>query len=103
MADGLPFTLDQLLIVQAIAQEGSFRRAADSLFISQPAVSLQVQNLERQLGVVLFDRSGRKVELTDAGQVLLQYSERILKLCREAVQALAEVQGDGKGTVGLGG
>ncbi|MFS8775128.1 LysR substrate-binding domain-containing protein [Synechococcus sp. W65.1] len=102
MADGLPFTLDQLLIVQAIAQEGSFRRAADSLFISQPAVSLQVQNLERQLGVVLFDRSGRKVELTDAGQVLLQYSERILKLCREAVQALAEVQGMGRGQLVLG-
>jgi DNA-binding transcriptional LysR family regulator len=59
MADELPFTLDQLLIVQAIAQQGSFRRAAESLFVSQPAVSLQVQNLERQVGVVLFDRGGR--------------------------------------------
>ncbi len=102
MADELPFTLDQLLIVQAIAQQGSFRRAAESLFVSQPAVSLQVQNLERQLGVVLFDRGGRKVELTDAGQVLLHYSERILKLCREAIQALANLQEMGGGHLVLG-
>jgi DNA-binding transcriptional LysR family regulator len=51
----LPFTLDQLRILKAIAAEGSFKRAADSLYVSQPAVSLQVQNLERQLDVPLFD------------------------------------------------
>ena len=49
----LPFTLDQLRILKAIAVEGSFKRAADSLYVSQPAVSLQVQNLERQLGCPL--------------------------------------------------
>ena len=102
MADELPFTLDQLLIVRAIAQQGSFRRAADSLFVSPPAVSLQVQNLERQLGVVLFDRSGRKVELTDAGKVVLQYSERILKLCRETIEALADLQEMERGHLVLG-
>ncbi len=47
----IPFTLDQLRILKAIAAEGSFKRAADSLFISQPAVSLQVQNMEKQLNV----------------------------------------------------
>ncbi|MEN9225025.1 MAG: LysR substrate-binding domain-containing protein [Thermostichus sp. HHBFW_bins_43] len=102
MADDLPFTLDQLLIVRAIAQQGSFRRAADSLFVSQPAVSLQIQNLERQLGVVLFDRGGRKVQLTDAGQILVQYSERILKLCRETTQALADLQDMRRGHLVLG-
>jgi len=52
----LPFTLDQLRILKAIAAEGSFKKAAESLYISQPAVSLQVQNLERQLSVPIFDR-----------------------------------------------
>ena len=56
----LPFTLDQLRILKAIAAEGSFKRAADSLYVSQPAVSLQVQNLERSLAVPLFDRGGRR-------------------------------------------
>ena len=44
----LPFTLDQLRILKAIASEGSFKKAAESLYISQPAVSLQVQNLEKR-------------------------------------------------------
>ena len=59
MAD-LPFTLDQLRILRAIVSEGSFKKAADSLFVTQPAVSLQIQNLEKQLEVSLFDRGGRK-------------------------------------------
>ncbi len=50
----LPFTLDQLRIIKAIASEGSFKKAADSLYISQPAVSLQVHNLEKQLNVLIF-------------------------------------------------
>jgi molybdenum-dependent DNA-binding transcriptional regulator ModE len=66
----LPFTLDQLRILKAIAAEGSFKRAADSLYVSQPAVSLQVQNLERQLDVPLFDRGGRRAQLTEAGHLL---------------------------------
>ena len=48
MAD-LPFTLDQLRILRAIVSEGSFKKAADSLYVTQPAVSLQIQNLEKQL------------------------------------------------------
>ena len=53
MAD-LPFTLDQLRILRAIVSEGSFKKAADSLYVTQPAVSLQIQNLEKQLEVALF-------------------------------------------------
>jgi len=85
----LPFTLDQLRILKAIA-EGSFKRA-DSLYVSQPAVSLQVQNLERQLDVPLFDRGGRRAQLT-AGYLLLSYGEKfspsvrkpaaLLKICK---------------------
>ncbi len=96
------FTLDQLNIIVAIAQQGSFRRAADSLYISQPAVSLQVQNLERQLGVILFNRKGRQVQLTEAGQTLLEYSQRILTLCDEAVGAISDLHDLKRGSLKLG-
>jgi len=88
----LPFTLDQLRILKAIASEGSFKRAADSLYVSQPAVSLQVQNLERQLDVPLFDRGGRRAQLTEAGHMLLAYGEKILTLCQETCRALEDLQ-----------
>ncbi len=88
----LPFTLDQLRILKAIAEEGSFKRAADSLYVSQPAVSLQVQNLERQLNVPLFDRGGRRAQLTEAGHLLLNYGEKILTLCQETCRALEDLQ-----------
>ncbi len=91
MAD-LPFTLDQLRILSAIVNEGSFKKAADSLYVTQPAVSLQVQNLEKQLEVTIFDRGGRKAELTEAGQLLLSYCERILSDCHEACRALEDLQ-----------
>ena len=74
----LPFTLDQLRILRAIVSEGSFKKAADSLYVTQPAVSLQIQNLEKQLEVSLFDRGGRKAQLTEAGHLLLSYCDRIL-------------------------
>lgn len=96
------FTLDQLMIVRAIAAQGSFRRAADSLYLSQPAVSLQVQNLERQLGVTLFDRGGRQLRVTEAGQILVEYGERILTLCQETQLALADLQDMKRGTLQLG-
>lgn len=88
----LPFTLDQLRILKAIAAEGSFKRAADSLYVSQPAVSLQVQNLEKQLDVPLFDRGGRRAQLTEAGQLLLTYGDQILSLCQETCRAIDDLQ-----------
>ena len=90
MAD-LPFTLDQLRILRAIVSEGSFKKAADSLFVTQPAVSLQIQNLEKQLEVSLFDRGGRKAQLTEAGHLLLGYCDRILSQCHEACRALDDL------------
>jgi DNA-binding transcriptional LysR family regulator len=85
------FSLDQLKIFRAIAQQGSFKRAADSLYISQPAVSLQIQNLEAALGMPLFNRSGRKAELTEGGRVFLEYAQRILSLCDESRRALTDL------------
>lgn len=98
----LPFTLDQLRILKAIAQEGSFKRAADSLYVSQPAVSLQVQNLERQLDVPLFDRGGRRAQLTEAGYLLLSYGEKILSLCQETCRAIEDLQNLQGGTLIVG-
>ena len=87
----LPFTLDQLKILHAISNEGSFKKAAEKLYISQPAVSLQIQNLERQLNTPLFYRDKRKARLTETGQLLIKYCERILSLCDETCRALDEL------------
>ena len=98
----IPFTLDQLRILKAIATEGSFKRAADSLYVSQPAVSLQVQNLEKQLSVPLFDRGGRRAQLTEAGHLLLSYGERIIALCQETCRAIEDLQNLQGGTLIIG-
>lgn len=98
----VPFTLDQLRILKAIAAEGSFKRAADSLYVSQPAVSLQVQNLERQLDVPLFDRGGRRAQLTEAGHLLLNYGDKILSLCQETCRAIEDLQNLRGGTLIIG-
>lgn len=98
----IPFTLDQLRILKAIASEGSFKRAADTLYVSQPAVSLQVQNLEKQLSVPLFDRGGRKAQLTEAGHLLLSYGEKIITLCQETCRAIEDLQNLQGGTLIVG-
>lgn len=98
----IPFTLDQLRILKAIAAEGSFKRAADSLYVSQPAVSLQVQNLEKQLNVPLFDRGGRRAKLTEAGHLLLSYGEKIISLCQETCRAIEDLQNLQGGTLIVG-
>lgn len=88
----LPFTLDQLRILKAIIKEGSFKKAADSLYVSQPAISLQIQNLEKQLNIPIFERSSKKATLTEAGNLLLRYGGRILALCEETCRALEDIQ-----------
>ena len=98
----LPFTLDQLKTIQAIARKGSFKRAADSLYISQPAISLQVQNLEKQLNIVLFERCNKKATLTEAGNLILYYGRRILALCEETCRALEDLQNLRGGTLTIG-
>nr|YP_010444160.1 LysR transcriptional regulator [Haramonas pauciplastida]YP_010444166.1 LysR transcriptional regulator [Haramonas pauciplastida]UTE95046.1 LysR transcriptional regulator [Haramonas pauciplastida]UTE95052.1 LysR transcriptional regulator [Haramonas pauciplastida] len=78
----LPFTLGQLKIFKAIIIEGSFKRAAHNLYLSQPTISLQVQNLEKKLNVNIFDRY-KRLKLTKSGKILLRYANRILDLCEE--------------------
>jgi DNA-binding transcriptional LysR family regulator len=69
----------------------ALKKAAEKLYISQPAVSLQIQNLERQLNTPLFYRDKRKARLTETGQLLIKYCERILSLCDEICRALDEL------------
>jgi len=88
----LPFTLDQLKILQTISEEGSFKKAGEKLYISQPAVSLQIQNLEKQLNAPIFYREKRRAALTETGHLLKKYCDRILSLCEETCLALDELQ-----------
>ncbi|MEY3435072.1 MAG: lysR transcriptional regulator [Pseudomonadota bacterium] len=101
MAD-LPFTLDQFRILKAIALEGSFKKAAESLYISQPAVSFQIQTLEKHLNVAIFNRVNRKVIFTEEGQTILSYANRILSLCEETCRAVEDLQNLQGGTLVVG-
>jgi len=98
----LPFTLEQLVIFRAVAYDGSFKNAAQSLYITQPAVSLQIQNLEKQLKTILFDRSKKQVQLTESGNLLLRYGNRILSLCEESSRALDDLSDLQSGKLILG-
>jgi DNA-binding transcriptional LysR family regulator len=87
----LPFSLEQLLILRAVAVDKSFKDAAQTLSITQPAVSMQMQNLEKQLQIRLFDREKKQIEFTEAGTLLVRYSNRILNLCNESTRALDDL------------
>lgn len=77
-----------------IAERGSFSAAAEALGISQPAVSQQMRALERDVGETLIDRSGRGVQLTDRGRVVLRYAQRMLALSDEFHRELADSEGE---------
>lgn len=84
--------LSQLEVFLAVIREGGFSRAAGKLYRTQSAVSQSVRKLESEIGEPLFDRSSREGLLTDAGQVLQQYAERLLNLRENAREALVEVR-----------
>lgn len=83
----------QLEIFVKVAEFGSFSRAAEALFLTQPTVSEHIRGLEEELGVRLLDRLGRGAAPTKVGQLLLGYARRILELHREARQAVDQFQG----------
>ncbi len=82
--------LRQVETFRAVANELSFSRAAARLGYVQSSVSSQVASLEQELGAPLFDRLGRTIALTEAGRVMLAYSERLLSLARETREAVAD-------------
>jgi DNA-binding transcriptional LysR family regulator len=89
----------QLRTFRVVAQQRSYSRAAQLLFLSQPGVSLQVRALEESVGMPLFERTGRHLRLTEAGEALLEYAERILNLVDESQHALNELNGGERGSV----
>jgi DNA-binding transcriptional LysR family regulator len=94
--------LRQLATFVAVAEEGSFTRAADRLHVVQSAVSAGVRNLEKEFGVTLFDRSTHRVELTDAGRALLPEARATLAAAQAARDAVDEARGGLRGKVLLG-
>lgn len=74
-------TLNQLKYFQAVARTMNFRAAAEELYISQPSLSRSIDTLEHELGVVLFERTGRHIALTGSGRLFLEYTNRILDEC----------------------
>ena len=90
--------LRQVETFRAVANELSFSRAAAKLGYVQSSVSSQVASLEQELGAPLFDRLGRTIALTEAGGVMLSYSERLLGLARESKEAVADA-GVGSGEI----
>ncbi len=92
----------QLKIFHTVARTGSFSRAAEALGITQPSVSIQVRDLERALGVELFEQIGKRTFLTETGKVLEEYASRILSLLEEAEQAVRELRGAPGGTLRVG-
>ena len=98
----LPFTLQQLRILKAVATEKNFTKAASVLYISQPSLSKQIKTLEKNLGILLINRERNKISLTESGKVLLQYSERILALCEESCRALIDLKNGDRGNLTVG-
>jgi len=86
-------TLRQLQIFLVAAETLSFQRAAETLALTPPAVSMQMGRLGEELGVPLFEKHGRQLALTPSGETLLPYARRITQLLREASAAITELQG----------
>jgi DNA-binding transcriptional LysR family regulator len=95
-------TLHQLRTFRAVAEQLSFSAAAHELSISQPSVSYQVKELETVLGLPLIDRVGKRVRLTEAGQVLYEYARRTLALLDEAAMVMDQMRGIERGTLRVG-
>lgn len=92
----------QLYIFQMVASHLSFSRAAEALAITQPAVSIQVQELEKFLGITLFHRRPRGLRITDAGEAVLAYSQQIFTLSSRLMQTVQEMEGLQSGHLVLG-
>ena len=98
----LPFTLQQLRILKAVATEKNFTKAAEVLYSSQPSLSKQIKRLEKNLDILLINREKNKISLTENGKVFLQYSERSLALCEESCRALIDLKNGDRGNLTVG-
>ncbi len=89
----LPISLRQLQIFESVARHLSHSRAAEELYLSQPAVSMQIRQTEELVGLSLFEQSGKKLFLTEAGHEMLQFSRSILQLIGEMEAVFDKIKG----------
>lgn len=94
--------IHQLRYVVAVAEASSFTKAAAALHVAQPGVSAQIRLLERELGQDLFDRSGRQVRLTDAGEAVMPYARSALAAIDGVREAAEEIGGLLRGHIAFG-
>lgn len=92
----------QLRYFLAVAEHLSFTRAAEAVHVSQPSLSVQIQALEEEVGAPLFDRLGRRVALTEAGQILREHAARVVRDLEAGVQAIHELNGAERGRLMVG-
>ena len=98
-------TLRQLRLFEAVASHLNYSRAAEQMNVTQPAVSMQLQQLENDLGLQLLVKQGRRITLSQAGEEMLRHARRILNLVQiaeEAVAAFYQAQGSGGGLLHVG-
>ena len=93
---------DQLTTFLEVVKQGNFSRAGDKVFRSQSAVSAQIRQLEQEYGAKLLDRSGKRVSLTPAGEVLFEYANRLLALRGESLRAVADQDRTPRGVLAIG-
>ena len=92
----------RLKVFRTVAEHLNFRKAAEHLFLTQPAITLQIKALEDDLGIRLFDRAGNRVVLTPQGSVLLTYAKKLATLVSQTEQALGAEDGKVSGELSLG-
>lgn len=86
----------------AVAKARNFTRAAESMHVSQPSLSVQIRDLEEELGARLFDRLGRSIALTQAGALFLEHAERALRELERGAQVVGELHGAQRGRLLVG-
>ena len=94
-------TLNQIYYFQTVARYENYRKAAEELYISQPSLSRSIASLESKLGVLLFEKNGRGVNLTKGGKLFLEYADRIIDECEIAKNKMKEMASDG-GKIDIG-
>src|SRR3989449_6974319 len=93
----------RLQVFHAVAKHLSFTKAADALFMTQPAVTFQIKQLEEYFSTRLFDRAQGRITLTPAGVIALEYAERIIALSAELEARLKDISGQLGGSLLIGG
>ncbi len=95
------FTLRQLQVFEKVASHLNYSRAAEQLYLSQPAVSMQIKQLEENIGLPLFEQMGKKIFLTEAGRELFHYARSIAQQLAEMEAVFDEMKGLGQGKLTL--